>query len=205
MYFDRDVNCLRDFFRRRFGYESELSPTFDDVTRVDALDAQISASGVTKTMEKDILRELGVDEESSEDEETEEVEPEVANEIENELEDEIEDLRKELQDNLSSIVSHRVEEKSAVNSDNEECDASHDDLTSFDLPHNSGRFGGASTTASTIPPDEVKRRVKQSLAKQNRAELRKRAKAKGEANATTRKRRENRETIVTSTSAFWDG
>lgn len=32
MYFDRDVNCIRDFFRRRFGYESELCPSFTDVT-----------------------------------------------------------------------------------------------------------------------------------------------------------------------------
>ena len=60
--FDRDVNCLRDFFRRRFGFESaEAPPTFEhDVTRVDALDAEISASGITREMEKDLLRELGV-------------------------------------------------------------------------------------------------------------------------------------------------
>ena len=32
MYFDRDVTCIRDFFKRRFGYESELYPTFDDVS-----------------------------------------------------------------------------------------------------------------------------------------------------------------------------
>lgn len=31
MYFDRDVQCIVDFFRRRFGYESELFPTFDDI------------------------------------------------------------------------------------------------------------------------------------------------------------------------------
>lgn len=29
--FDRDVKCLRDFFKRRFNYESELYPSFDDV------------------------------------------------------------------------------------------------------------------------------------------------------------------------------
>lgn len=31
MYFDRDVQCVRDFFKRRFTYESELFPTFDDI------------------------------------------------------------------------------------------------------------------------------------------------------------------------------
>jgi RIO kinase 2 len=34
MYFDRDVQCVRDFFRRRFDYESELHPTFDDIELV---------------------------------------------------------------------------------------------------------------------------------------------------------------------------
>lgn len=30
-YFDRDVQCIKDFFRRRFDYESELAPTFADI------------------------------------------------------------------------------------------------------------------------------------------------------------------------------
>lgn len=34
MYFNRDVNCIRHFFRRRFNYESSLSPSFSDVTYV---------------------------------------------------------------------------------------------------------------------------------------------------------------------------
>jgi len=80
-FFDRDVTCIKDFFRRRFNYESELAPCFDDVTRVDALDAEVSASGVTKQMEKDLLAEMGLnssdeeedsDDESGEDENEEE-------------------------------------------------------------------------------------------------------------------------------------
>jgi len=31
MYFDRDVKCICVFFKRRFGYESELFPTFADI------------------------------------------------------------------------------------------------------------------------------------------------------------------------------
>ena len=54
--FDRDVKCLQDFFRRRFNYESELAPNFQDIERMDALDAEVSASGMTKQMEKDILQ-----------------------------------------------------------------------------------------------------------------------------------------------------
>lgn len=30
-YFDRDVKCIRDFFAKRFNYESELYPTFKDI------------------------------------------------------------------------------------------------------------------------------------------------------------------------------
>lgn len=30
-YFDRDVKCIRDFFAKRYNYESELYPTFKDI------------------------------------------------------------------------------------------------------------------------------------------------------------------------------
>jgi len=33
-FFDRDVNCICDFFKRRFGYESILHPAFSDVMYV---------------------------------------------------------------------------------------------------------------------------------------------------------------------------
>lgn len=31
MFFDRDVRCVREFFRRRFGFESETCPSYDEV------------------------------------------------------------------------------------------------------------------------------------------------------------------------------
>ncbi|XP_026271421.1 serine/threonine-protein kinase RIO2 [Frankliniella occidentalis] len=62
MFFMRDVNCIRDFFKRRFGYESEHHPTFADIVRESALDVEVSASGFTKQMEKDLLVEMGVEE-----------------------------------------------------------------------------------------------------------------------------------------------
>lgn len=63
MFFDRDVTCVRDFFKRRFGYESSLYPTFEDVKREDVLDVEVSASGFTKQMEKDLLTEMGINDE----------------------------------------------------------------------------------------------------------------------------------------------
>ncbi|XP_013911749.1 PREDICTED: serine/threonine-protein kinase RIO2 [Thamnophis sirtalis] len=52
-YFDRDVKCIRDFFMKRFSYESELYPTFKDVRKECSLDVEISASGYTKEMQED--------------------------------------------------------------------------------------------------------------------------------------------------------
>ncbi|CAM4539887.1 unnamed protein product [Leuciscus chuanchicus] len=52
-YFDRDVKCVRDFFLRRFNYESELYPTFKDIRKACSLDVEISASGYTKELQQD--------------------------------------------------------------------------------------------------------------------------------------------------------
>ncbi|XP_050801786.1 serine/threonine-protein kinase RIO2 [Gopherus flavomarginatus] len=64
-YFDRDVKCIRDFFKKRFSYESELFPTFQDIRRECSLDIEIAASGYTKEMQEDdeLLYPAGPDEE----------------------------------------------------------------------------------------------------------------------------------------------
>ncbi|XP_033034934.1 serine/threonine-protein kinase RIO2 [Trachypithecus francoisi] len=70
-YFDRDVKCIRDFFMKRFSYESELFPTFRDIRREDTLDVEVSASGYTKEMQADdeLLYPLGPDDKNIETEE----------------------------------------------------------------------------------------------------------------------------------------
>ncbi|NWW54980.1 RIOK2 kinase, partial [Pedionomus torquatus] len=52
-YFDRDVNCIKEFFKKRFNYESELFPSFKDIRRECSLDREIAVSGYTKEMEED--------------------------------------------------------------------------------------------------------------------------------------------------------
>ncbi|XP_021236877.1 serine/threonine-protein kinase RIO2 [Numida meleagris] len=52
-YFDRDVNCIKEFFKKRFNYESELFPEFKDIRRETSLDIEIAASGYTKEMQED--------------------------------------------------------------------------------------------------------------------------------------------------------
>ncbi|XP_076033874.1 RIO kinase 2 [Oratosquilla oratoria] len=90
MYFDRDVNCVRDFFKRRFGYESELFPEFSkDVERQESLDKEIEASGFLKEV-KNFNEEYGVGrdlEEEEEEEESEEEEEEFIEDAEEELEE----------------------------------------------------------------------------------------------------------------------
>lgn len=54
------------------------------------------------------------------------------------------------------------------------------------------------STATTIPPEVIRERVKKSLEKRNRAAARHRNLAKGEASAVNRQRRENKSTIKDS-------
>ncbi|XP_052025400.1 serine/threonine-protein kinase RIO2 [Apodemus sylvaticus] len=70
-YFDRDVKCIREFFMKRFSYESELYPTFSDIRREDSLDVEVSASGYTKEMQADddLLHPVGPDDKDTEAEE----------------------------------------------------------------------------------------------------------------------------------------
>ncbi|OUM58706.1 hypothetical protein PIROE2DRAFT_47732 [Piromyces sp. E2] len=54
MYFNRDVNCIRDFFRKRFRYESKLYPKFTrDTSNEFSLDVEVEASGFTKKQQQE--------------------------------------------------------------------------------------------------------------------------------------------------------
>jgi RIO kinase 2 len=79
-YFDRDVTGVRDLFRKKFGFDSEDYPKFEDLKRDDALDVEVSCSGFTKEMEQDLLNEYhpedNSDDESGSDESGSETEAE---------------------------------------------------------------------------------------------------------------------------------
>ncbi|KAI9297683.1 RIO1-domain-containing protein [Neoconidiobolus thromboides FSU 785] len=48
-YFNRDVQCIRDYFRKRFNYESYLYPKFNkDIEKKFNLDVEVAASGFVK-------------------------------------------------------------------------------------------------------------------------------------------------------------
>ncbi|XP_030373890.1 serine/threonine-protein kinase rio2 [Scaptodrosophila lebanonensis] len=61
-FFERDVTCVREMFRRKFGFESQDYPKFSDLVRDDNLDAEVHCTGYgfTKEMEQDLLLEYGM-------------------------------------------------------------------------------------------------------------------------------------------------
>lgn len=243
LYFDRDVTCIRDFFKRRFGYESEMFPTFKDLSREDCMDVEIKASGLTRQMEKDLLIEMGMDSEKSVDgdeDEEEEEETEDNNEDEK-FEDavttqdteDIDKLRLEVdelceagfgpsaknqpnqtEEQLSKLSIESKDDKiqkdnSGDNSSSEETDDV-PELVSANNETNDRDFGESRsvrsyTSTSTIDPSVIKRRTKEALERRSKKGSCRRVLVKGEASATSRSRRESRDTIKQSTGIWgWE-
>lgn len=104
MYFDRDVQGVRDLFKKKFGYESEDYPKFEDLERDDDLDKEVACSGYgfTKEMEDDLLKEYGFEMDTVKEEEDCETE-EPDNENFNYSEQELNDYRKLIDNELDSF------------------------------------------------------------------------------------------------------
>jgi len=53
-YFNRDVECIRTYFKKKFHYESVLYPKFTvHGSKLYDLDVQVAASGFTKKQQED--------------------------------------------------------------------------------------------------------------------------------------------------------
>ncbi|KAK7870108.1 hypothetical protein R5R35_011086 [Gryllus longicercus] len=244
MYFNRDVNCIRDFFRRRFGYESESFPTFNDIMREDAVDVEVSASGFTREMEKHLFVEMGIEEEVETEDELTEERSHLANDDIEMLRQEVErmvcaeyeckDLKKQIhfqndefvkydQDNVSEEIHVNKEVKNSekvyldskhkeyncsesldTNSKDRKCDEEcNEETADEDCMSVSGfSYSDTRSVCSTIPPSAVKAQVKKMLERREKKLEHRRIIVKGEASATTRRRRDNKETIRDS-SGVW--
>lgn len=99
-FFERDVTCVREMFRRKFGYESEDYPKFSDLVREDDLDAEVHCTGYgfTKEMEQDLLQEYGMVELEEEDEALADDEPPA---LVPAATDEIDECRRQLENEVS--------------------------------------------------------------------------------------------------------
>ncbi|XP_047505778.1 serine/threonine-protein kinase RIO2 [Pieris napi] len=222
-YYDRDVRCIREFFKKRFSYESEEYPRFSELERDDELDTEVSCSGYKRdvAIENELLQEMGIGLEVSGDEQSD---TEDTNENSTKMdEDEIACLRQEVEasiqhdetvqkltertDNLSLddevptlVLNPSTEPDTKENTeDNEE---NKEDKTSqkyrlamIEKALSDVRSMRSYTSASTIAPEVVKSQVKRNLEQRQKKMERKKAIAKGEASAVTRQRRDNTETI----------
>ena len=89
------MNGVREYFRKRFGYECAGYPTFDELERDDNLDIEVACSGFTKQMEKDLLQEYGMESASDDDDTNDEDEDHSDAETENN-EEELNRLRQQV-------------------------------------------------------------------------------------------------------------
>mmetsp|Transcript_2369 Transcript_2369/g.3440 ORF Transcript_2369/g.3440 Transcript_2369/m.3440 type:complete len:519 (+) Transcript_2369:23-1579(+) len=55
-YFQRDIQCIHDFFEKRFNFNMDFQVTLDDVIKETDLDLKVAASGYDKDKEKDLKR-----------------------------------------------------------------------------------------------------------------------------------------------------
>lgn len=111
MFFERDVNGVREYFRRRFGYECAGYPTFDELERDDNLDIEVACSGFTKQMEKDLLQEYGM-ESASDDEGSDNNDQESDAETENN-EEELDRLRQQVNAEVKFSEERAIERDSS--------------------------------------------------------------------------------------------
>jgi RIO kinase 2 len=97
-YFERDVECIRTFFLRKFRFEADEVPQWEDVKREGKLDFEVEASGYGGKLEKEMEwyhREISVvtDNQHGRDEDGEKEEDEDEdNEEDEELEDDDEEV-----------------------------------------------------------------------------------------------------------------
>ena len=102
-YFERDVECIKTFFLRKFRFEADEAPRWEDVKREGKLDFEVEASGYGGKLEKEMEwyhREISVVTDNQRNGREEEEEEEEERENEDIAEDEeLDSDDEELEDN----------------------------------------------------------------------------------------------------------
>lgn len=201
-YFDHDVQCIREFFNRKYGYESELYPTFDDIRRTHNLDIQLSASGFIKEKDSansDQRDELEVDYEEM-----------ISSVRHCQLESDEGESSGSDTDDKEDVDEEKIDGEAQLNDDEE--DSSDSDLENLHENNKSYRpfrdnylklsedNSGDTTTnilKKSLTAAGVKERVKKQVSKTQKMNHRRKVK-KGEASLSRRKRRENDDAVKDS-------
>lgn len=127
MYFDRDVNCIKRFFQRKFHFTSDVpGPFFADARKQlienpgKRLDVEVEASGFSRKMARELeayMKEVGVDgdagapredEDEERDDDEEDDEEESGSDDENEEEEQSERRADEVDESASKLEDLHV-------------------------------------------------------------------------------------------------
>uniref|UniRef100_A0A915MVH9 non-specific serine/threonine protein kinase n=1 Tax=Meloidogyne javanica TaxID=6303 RepID=A0A915MVH9_MELJA len=204
-YFNRDVNCVRTFFARKFHFDAKEWPEFKDVEKCYDLDVELEASGFTKQMRLDLNK--AYDEgDFTEEPSTKSVQLEPSNT--GRLQEWIDQARESLETialNQNEITKQpndfekKVEEEDN-NASEEESINSNNQQTNEEIPqkqhknnpkNNLLKLSSVAGSTSTLSKDEIKRRL---LMEKNKAKKEK-LRVKGQQNAVRRGRQQNKELI----------
>lgn len=214
MYFDRDVQCIRDFFKRKYGFESKHYPKFEDISRKYDFDVQISASGYTKDKSDKVEDGDGDDDQLVD--EFEKVAIGLRNQVSNESgeEESEEESDSEEEDEEESSQNEDEDEKENDNaSDNEEenSDSDLEDIQAHntqskpfrdckpskskrDTETKDARRPVTIVTKKKLTEADIKDRARKTVSKTRKDQHRRKVK-KGEASAVTQQKKENKYTI----------
>lgn len=181
MYFNRDVQCIRTFFHKKFGFESETYPILSvDTEKKYSLDVQVEASGFTKSEQTEfelfaekLKEENEVKGDGEQEPEEEEEELEESEEEEQDFEDEInaEHSSNDSNEEEASGESKGIEEQlqkpaniqvSSMEADNQRSEESVNELEQTD----------------PFDPTYIRKRVQKSLMKKNKQKQRNNSKSK---------------------------
>lgn len=147
-YFDRDVTGVKELFRRKFAYESEDFPKFEDLERDDELDREVFCSGFTKEMERDLLKEYH-DEDEDDDSEDEDSDPQNADD-EKEIEVLKEQVEREVKISEQKVKHGNILEYMASMAKCTEFEKAFDENDSLGVPINSLSLKSGEST-SVVP------------------------------------------------------
>ncbi|XP_058806280.1 serine/threonine-protein kinase RIO2 [Phymastichus coffea] len=218
MYFDRDVQCIREFFRRRFDYESERYPVFkkvmkeckkEEISKVSFDDPVLSDDEDYQPIKGEEYYSNTEDEEdkadSDKEESVEELEQKVSKlnveiKTDGSIKSNVQNYKEEVQSAVPELIPISLQDaqKKVSCSDKKNKDNDSDETDSYYAESTTDMM----STASTIIPDDlVKKRIKVEMMKrekkvQNRRNLKK-------ASTCGKVRRDNR-AIARDSVAVWD-
>nr|CAB3265591.1 serine/threonine-protein kinase RIO2-like [Phallusia mammillata] len=218
-YFDRDVKCVRDFFLRRFEYETDEYPQFDvHVQKECSMDKEIAASGFSREdnveMEKfsDEFRhqiESDSTENQNSGDESGDSEENNANSSPTNLEDALEVHEESAESEEAQNVQDKDQQVQEIETDDvedtlEDLSLSNSQFRPFrdgsrmDEPkHMAESYETASISSTSVPDELIKQRIRKTLTKQQKAYTHRRLR-KGEAALVTKQRRNLRYEVKTS-------